>query len=73
MAGRVKKNITLEEKLKLTNNKILETEKLLTDLKEQKKQLEKEIHDKQIEELDKLVSESGLSIEDIKKLITKNK
>lgn len=70
---RTRRTFTLEEKLDRINEQIFEKEESLKKLKEQKKQIEKEIHDKKMAELEQLITGSGMTLEQIKELIEKNK
>lgn len=70
---RTRRTFTLEEKLDRINEQIFEKEESLKNLKEQKKQIEKEIHDKKMAELEQLITGSGMTLEQIKELIEKNK
>ncbi len=70
---RTRRTFTLEEKLDRINEQIFEKEESLKNLKEQKKQIEKEIHDKKMAELEQLIAGSGMTLEQIKELIEKNK
>lgn len=60
---------TPDEKLEMINAEINECEERLKTLKEQKKQLEQEIHDKELAELDSLIRASGKTIGDIKLML----
>lgn len=70
---RKRRTFTLEEKLDRINEQIFEKEESLKNLKEQKKQIEKEIHDKKMAELEQLITGSGMTLEQIKELIEKSK
>lgn len=68
--GRRKKPETIEEELILVNNLIEENENTLKDLKKRKNEIEKVIKEKKLKELDKAISESGKSYEEILNLLT---
>ena len=63
---RTRRSFTLEEKLEQVNEQI-------KNLTEEKKQLEKKIHDKQVAELGELLTNSGMTLEELKELVAKNK
>ena len=63
---RQRRSFTLEEKLEQVNEQI-------KNLTEEKKQLEKKIHDKQVAELGELLTNSGMTLEELKELVEKNK
>lgn len=65
MAGRGRKSYTLEEKLEKVIKDIEETEIHLDELKQQKIDLESQVRVKRLEEIDKLISESGKTFEDV--------
>lgn len=67
--GRRKKPETIEEELILVNNLIKENENTLKDLKKRKNEIEKVIKEKKLKELDKAISESGKSYEEILNLL----
>lgn len=67
--ARGRKTFTPDEKLEMTNVEINECEQRLIVLKEQKKQLEQEIHDKELAELDSIIRASGKTIGDIKMML----
>ena len=67
--GRRKKPETIEEELVLVNNLIEENENTLKDLKKRKNEIEKVIKEKKLKELDKAISESGKSYEEILNLL----
>ena len=68
--GRRKKPETIEEELILVNNLIEENENTLKDLKKRKNEIEKVIKEEKLKELDKVISESGKSYEEILDLLT---
>ena len=63
---RTRRSFTLEEKLEQVNEQI-------KNLTEEKKQLEKKIHDKRVAELGELLTNSGMTLEELKELVKKNK
>lgn len=69
--ARGRKSLTLEEKLLQIDNQIEEYEKMIKNLKEQKKQIETEIKAKRLNELDELITASGKSFDEIKELLSK--
>ena len=68
---RGKKNLTLDEQLSKITTEIENMENSLKELKKTKKELEEQIKQARLSELDELITEKGLSIEDIKELLTK--
>ena len=69
MAGRGRKSYTLEEKLEITLQDIEKTKECLKRLEEQKEKLQSQIRTKQLEEIDKLISDSGKSFEEIRNML----
>lgn len=69
--ARGKKNLTLDEQLAKTISEIENTEILLKELKDTKKELEERIHQEKLCELDKMIQESGLSFQEIKEILCK--
>jgi septal ring factor EnvC (AmiA/AmiB activator) len=63
--------LTLEQQLEEVVQKISDTEGTLKSLKDQKKQLEKEIKDKALTEIDEMIKASGKSMDEVKKLLAK--
>lgn len=63
---RTRRSFTLEEKLERVNEQI-------RNLEVEKTQLEKEIHDKQVAELGALLTDSGMSFDELKALVEKEK
>ena len=61
-----RRSLTLEEKLEQINEQI-------KNLTEEKKQLEKKIHDKRVAELGELLTNSGMTLEELKELVENNK
>ena len=70
MARIAKSKATPEEQLANVVAQIEKTEAELKALKKQKIQLEKDVKASQVEELSGIIAESGMSIEDVKKLLT---
>lgn len=64
---------SVEEQLMKVNSDIEETEAKLKALKESKKNLEKEMKSRQIEELAGIIETSGMSIEDVKNILASKK
>lgn len=69
MAGRGRKSYTLEEKLEKVIKDIEEAEIHLDELKQQKIDLESQVRVKRLEEIDKMISESGKTFEEVKGLL----
>lgn len=63
---RTRRSFTLEEKLEQVNEQI-------RNLEIEKAQLEKKIHDKQVAELGALLANSGMTLDELKELVEKNK
>lgn len=68
MAGR-RKNLTLDEKLEKITIEIETMENSLATLKQTKLELEEQIRQNRLLELDKLISDNGMSIDEIKEII----
>lgn len=73
MARGRKKALTLDEQLEKVISELEETEGKLKELKNQKNTLEEQIKMKQIEELNDFISSRGLSIDEVKELLEKEK
>ena len=69
MARGVRK-LTLDEQLEKITKEIENMETSLIELKKTKCELEEQIHQNKLEELDRLISEKGLSFDDIKKMLS---
>lgn len=67
--ARGRKSYTLDEQLDRITKEISIMEDSLIELNKAKNDLEEQIHRNQLEELDNLISESGLTIEEVKKLL----
>lgn len=64
--GRKKQvNLTLEEQLEAVNNEITACEERIKELKQKRKDIDKQIKEEKKEALFKAVEESGKSIDDI--------
>ena len=68
---RGKKKLSLDEQLAKISTEIENMETSLKEMKKTKKELEEQIKQARLSELDELITEKGLSIEDIKELLTK--
>ncbi len=68
--ARGRKSYTLEEKLDQVNQQIDEYTEALHSLKEEKKDLEQKMKDKQLSELLEVVEASGKSIEEVKAMLS---
>ena len=73
MARGRKKPLTLDEQLEKVISELEETEGKLKELKNQKEDLESQIKMKQVEELNDFISSRGLSIDEVKELLEKEK
>lgn len=69
--ARGRKNLTLDEQLDRITKEIHTMEDSLIKLNEAKNDLEEQIHRNKLEELDNLISKSGLTIEEVKELLNK--
>lgn len=67
--ARGKKNLTLDEQLQKITIEIENMEASLKKMKETKTELEEQIHQTRLVELDNLISENGLSFDDVKNLL----
>ncbi len=67
--ARGRKNYTLDEQLDKITKEIENMENSLTEMKKAKKELEEQIHQNKLVELDELISECGLSIDEVKTLL----
>lgn len=67
--ARGKKNLTLDEQLQKITAEIENMEISLKKMKETKTELEEQIHQARLVELDNLISENGLSFDEVKKLL----
>lgn len=67
--ARGRKNYTLEERLEQLTKDISDMENSLASMKEQKKLIEKEIKDKQLDELNTIIEASGLTFDEVKEIL----
>ena len=67
--ARGKKNLTLDEQLQKITIEIENMEASLKKMKETKIELEEQIRQTRLVELDNLISENGLSFDDVKNLL----
>ena len=68
---RGKKNLTLDEQLVKITTEIDNMENSLKEMKKAKKDLEDQIKQARLSELDDIISEKGLSFEEVKELLNK--
>ena len=68
---RGKKNLTLDEQLAKISTEIDKMETSLKEMKQAKKDLEDQIKQARLAELDDIISEKGLSFEEVKELLSK--
>ena len=66
---RGKKNLTLDEQLAKITTEIENMESSLKEMKKAKKDLEDQIKQARLSELDDIISEKGLSFEEVKELL----
>lgn len=69
--ARGRKSLTLDEQLAKITTEIENMESSLKEMKQAKKDLEEQIKQARLAELDELISEKGLSFEEVKELLTK--
>ena len=69
--ARGKKKLTLDEQLVKITTEIENMENSLKEMKKAKKDLEEQIKQARLSELDDIISEKGLSFEEVKELLTK--
>ena len=69
--ARGRKNLTLDEQLAKITTEIENMETSLKEMKQAKKELEDQIRQTRLAELDELISEKGLSFEEVKELLSK--
>ena len=69
--ARGKKKLTLDEQLAKITTEIENMESSLKEMKKAKKDLEEQIKQARLAELDDIISEKGLSFEEVKELLTK--
>ena len=71
MARGRKSALTLDEQLTKITTEIDKMETSLKEMKQAKKDLEEQIKQARLAELDELISEKGLSFEEVKELLSK--
>ena len=71
MARGRKASLSLDEQLAKMNTEIDNMESSLKEMKKAKKDLENQIKQARLSELDDIISEKGLSFEEVKELLTK--
>ena len=71
MARGRKATLTLDEQLEKITTEIENMETSLKEMKKAKKDLEEQIKQARLAELDNIISEKGLSFEQVKELLTK--
>ena len=71
MARGRKASLSLDEQLAKMNTEIENMESSLKEMKKAKKDLEEQIKMARLSELDEIISEKGLSFEEVKSLLTK--
>ena len=69
--ARGKKKLTLDEQLAKITTEIESMESSIKEMKKAKKDLEEQIKQARLAELDDIISEKGLSFEEVKELLTK--
>ena len=69
--ARGRKKLSLDEQLTKITNEIENMENSLKEMKQAKKDLEEQIRKARLSELDEIISEKGLSFEDVKELLNK--
>ena len=69
--ARGKKKLTLDEQLAKITTEIENMESSLKEMKKAKKDLEEQIKQARLAELDDIISEKGLSFEEVKELLNK--
>ena len=67
--ARGRKKLTLDEQLEKITNEIDNMENSIKEMKKTKKELEEQIRQARLIELDELISEKGLSFEEVKKML----
>ena len=67
--ARGKKKLTLDEQLAKITTEIENMESSLKEMKQSKKDLEYQIKQARLAELDDIISEKGLSFEEVKKML----
>lgn len=69
--ARGRKSLSLDEQLVKITTEIENMENSLKEMKKAKKDLEDQIKQARLSELDDIISEKGLSFEEVKELLTK--
>ena len=69
--ARGRKSLTLDEQLVKITTEIENMENSLKEMKKAKKELEEQIKQARLAELDDIISEKGLSFEEVKELLSK--
>ena len=69
--ARGRKSLSLDEQLEKITTEIENMESSLKEMKKAKKDLEDQIKQARLSELDDIISEKGLSFEEVKELLTK--
>ena len=69
--ARGRKSLTLDEQLAKITTEIENMESSLKEMKQAKKDLEEQIKQARLAELDDIISEKGLSFEEVKELLNK--
>lgn len=69
--ARGRKSLTLDEQLAKITTEIENMELSLKEMKQAKKDLEEQIKQARLAELDEIISEKGLSFEEVKELLNK--
>ena len=69
--ARGRKNLTLDEQLAKITTEIENMETSLKEMKQAKKELEDQIRQTRLAELDEIISEKGLSFDEVKELLNK--
>ena len=69
--ARGRKSLTLDEQLVKITTEIENMENSLKEMKKAKKDLEEQIKEARLAELDEIISEKGLSFEEVKELLNK--
>ena len=69
--ARGRKSLTLDEQLAKITTEIENMELSLKEMKQAKKDLEEQIKQARLAELDDIISEKGLSFEEVKELLSK--
>ena len=69
--ARGRKSLSLDEQLEKITTEIENMESSLKEMKKAKKELEDQIKQTKLSELDDIISEKGLSFEEVKELLSK--